>query len=229
MKILTRRVFVGIIFFVAILLLWGGIVTLMEWKRNGDFYLRSQLQRTGRIFASVLAEKNAFPQDACPMGTDPQTDQDKQWYEQIKVEETIKSCADIEPTGSVHKIYYDDVRIWTVIKNLPDNPPKNLVVLATRNVDPASLRTRLGTNDMKKHIRFRKEKDDLRILRRFAVLINAGGGSIAVPVTSSPDRFANLRYETIYRNQPFDLTTNLVNGLQVKYLSPDGEVLPTND
>ena len=227
-KTLNRRVFVGITFFIAVFLLGSVIVTLMEWKKNGDFYLRNQLQRTGRIFASVLVERDAFPQDVCPMLMDPQIDQSKQWFEKIKLEEIIRSCAGTETTDA-HKIYYNDVRIWTIIKNLPDNPPKNLIVLATRNVDPTSLRTRLGTNDMKKHIRFKKEKDNLRILRRFAVLINAGGGSIAVPVTSSPDRLANLRYEIIYRNQPFDLTTNLVNDLQVKYLSPDGEVIPTNE
>ena len=36
-------------------------------------------------------------------------------------------------------------------------------------------------------------------------------------------------YDRIYREIPFDVTTNLASGLQVKYLTTDGEVLPTND
>ena len=42
--------------------------------------------------------------------------------------------------------------LWTVVNNLPSNAPANVIVLATRNVDPSSLRTKLEHADMDKRI-----------------------------------------------------------------------------
>ena len=123
---------------------------------------------------------------------------------------------------------YYDARIWTVIKNLPENPPDNLVVLATRNVAPSSLRTRLTESDMPKHIQFDEQFEfppNMSILKKYAVFIYANHTAQRVRM-NRPDDYT---YGRIYRGTPFDLTTNPANGLQVKYLTPDGEVIPTND
>jgi len=137
---------------------------------------------------------------------------------------------------------YCDASIWTVIKNMPENPPENLIVLATRNVDPSSLRTRFSDGDIHKHIRFEERfepPENMPILRKFAVLITAGGSGTIVPVIHPASRMPKATtYDSIYKQAmvfygkeaSFDLTTNLVNGLQVKYLTPEGvEVIPTND
>ena len=127
--------------------------------------------------------------------------------------------------------YYDkfcDANIWTVVKNLPENPPHNLIVLATRNIDPSSLRTRLTEADMHRHIQFNEQFEspqNLPVLKKHAVLIRADGSSCIV----QKGRSNETTYEHIYRGIPFYLPTNPVNGLQVKYLTSDGEVIPAND
>lgn len=136
---------------------------------------------------------------------------------------------------------YCDASIWTVIKNMPENPPDNLVVLATRNIDPSSLRVR-PSGEMYKHIRFDERfepPENMPILRKYAALITANGcGAIisVVPPTSKKVKATTYNCDytqtTAYYGKEafFDLTTNLVNGVQVKYLTPDGaEVIPTND
>jgi hypothetical protein len=139
----------------------------------------------------------------------------------------VKSGRNIDK--DIPKAYFD-AEIWTIIKNIPDDPPLNLIVLATRNVEPSSLRTKITSEDMAKCIRFKEKKDDLWILNRVAVLIRADGLAISVPVvppTSKRKRTGMYKY--VYHDQPFDLTTNLVDGLQVKYLTPEGEIIPVND
>lgn len=141
--------------------------------------------------------------------------------------------------------YHDkfcDVNIWTAVKNRPENPPPNLIVLATRNVDPSSLRTRFTEEDMQKHIRFDGQFEpppNMPILKKCAVVVYADGNAHIMPVVSPASRKRNeTTYDSIYKwwmsyydkEAFFDLTTNLVNGLQVKYLTPEGvEVVPTND
>ena len=127
--------------------------------------------------------------------------------------------------------YYDkfcDANIWVAVKNRPENPPPNLIVLATRNIDPSSLRTRLTEGDMQKRIRFDKHfvpPKNLPILKKTALFIYADGSRGGVGVNSR----TYATYNRIYKGSPFDVTTNLASGLQVKYLTTDGEVIPTND
>ena len=116
----------------------------------------------------------------------------------------------------------DENNFWTVVKNLPSNAPNHVVVMATRNIDPESLRSRLTEVDMNKSIRFVHEKQK-GLLRDWAIFIRKDGSSVAVLHSA----ITPLKY--IYRNSSFDLTTNLVNGLPVKYLTPTGEVTPKNE
>lgn len=151
----------------------------------------------------------------------------------------------VQQSDSIHEHTrkYCDASIWTVVKNLPENPPENLVVLATRNIDPSSLRTRFADGDMHKHIRFDRQFEpppDIPILKKYAVLVYAQGGYTIIPVVDSTSRRSRKEttYDSIYKSRlfydvkeaAFDLTTNLVGGLQVKYLTPEGEeVIPAND
>jgi len=125
---------------------------------------------------------------------------------------------------------------------MPENPPENLIVLATRNVNPSSLRTKFSDGDIHKHIRFDERfepPENMTILRKCAVLITAKGHGKIIPVVHPASRMPKATtYDSIYKqamvfygkNPFFDLTTNLVDGLQVKYLTPEGvEVIPTND
>ena len=116
----------------------------------------------------------------------------------------------------------DKNNIWTVVKNLSSNAPNHVVVLATRNIDSSSLRSRLTEGDMSKPMRFVPEKQK-GLLRDWAILVRKDGSSVAVLHAAT----VSLKY--IYRNSPFDLTTNLVNGQPVKYLTPTGEVTPKNE
>lgn len=111
---------------------------------------------------------------------------------------------------------------WIVIQNIPDNPPGNLIVLATRNVDPSSLRTKLADGDMQKHIRFVANPGFPLFERNSAILVRADGVTVRV-------RKEAMTYAAVYRGQTFDVTTNRVDGAQTKYLLPDGkEVVPDN-
>jgi hypothetical protein len=119
--------------------------------------------------------------------------------------------------------------IWTVVKNLPTNAPGHMVVLVSRNIDPASLRTRLGKTDMGKEISFDLE-GETGLLRNYAILIrNDGNGLI---LRCGRNLFsASLRHRSygyIYSGRPFDLSTSDIGGLRVTYMTPDGEVMPEN-
>lgn len=140
--------------------------------------------------------------------------------------------------ASEHARKYYDPNIWTIIKNLPDNPPDNLIVLATRNIDASSLRTRLTVEDLDKCIRIDEHyvpPENIPILKTAAVVINATGSRCII----STNPGYHQKFRRIYLDwkpwkpseepEPFDLTTNLVNGLEVKYLTTDGEVIPAND
>ncbi|MDD2230386.1 MAG: hypothetical protein PHY48_13355 [Candidatus Cloacimonetes bacterium] len=188
----------------------------------------SYLKTAGKAIARGFRESNTFPRDGGADDKNHQAEQSNQWHVLSDVEQMLSKSGRII-NNDIPKSYFD-ADIWTVVKNIPYDPPSNLIVLASRNVDPSSLRTRLADEDMQKHIRFRGENNDLWILKKIAVLICADGMSISVPVVSPTSRRANrTTYRHIYRSQPFDLTTNLVNGLQVKYLTSDGEAIPTND
>lgn len=114
---------------------------------------------------------------------------------------------------------------WIVIKNIPADAPGNVIVLATRNIDPKSLRIRITKNDMTKTIQFAAEKSE-DSLKNWAVLIRKDGKTVVLPRTRKQSRRES--YGFIYKKS-FDLTTNLVNGMPVKYLTPTGEVMPTNE
>ena len=60
--------------------------------------------------------------------------------------------------------------------------------------------------------------------------VSLDGEAITVRVKPlSSSRSNGETYNEIYRGRPFDLTTNSINGLQVKYLTPDGEAIPANE
>lgn len=114
---------------------------------------------------------------------------------------------------------------WIIIKNMPADAPSNIIVLATRNIAPKSLRTCMNEYDMTKKIRFSEDNYD-DALKNWGVLIRKDGKVVIIPRNLVKTR--RKSYGFIY-NEPFDITTNLVNGLQVKYLTPTGEVTPTNE
>jgi hypothetical protein len=202
-----------------------GTIINIDSARTG--VARSYLRTIGKAIACNLKENNTFPMNSAG-GVNYMEGQSNQWYSFFDVEKLLSESA--RPIDEDIPKAYFDADIWTVIKNMPDDPPPNLIVLATRNVDPSSLRTKITDTDMEKCIRFNEQKDDLWILNKAAVLIRADGLAISAPVTTSTSkRKYTGKYKYIYADQPFDVTTNLVNGLQVKYLTPEGEIIPAND
>jgi len=115
---------------------------------------------------------------------------------------------------------------WIIVKNLPENAPDNFIVMVTANVNPASLRTRLTEEDMSRQIGIAKNHHE-HVLREHIYLIRKNGEAVELQKGLSPQ--AKFTYREIYGNMSFNLTTNLVNGLPVKYLTPTGEVIPTNE
>ena len=115
---------------------------------------------------------------------------------------------------------------WMIAKNIPEDAPDNFIVLATANVNPASLRTRLTEGDMFKRLEI-VQGNPMRVLRGCAFLVRKDGKVIEFLEGRTPN--AKYTYREIYDNLPFDLTTNLANGVTVKYLTPTGEVAPTNE
>ena len=182
----------------------------------------------GRAIAYGLKESNSFPRDADSDGRNHQMAQFNRWHSLFDVDKLLYD-SDRIIDEDIPKAYFNP-SIWIVIKNIPDDPPPNLIVLATRNIDPSSLRTKLTDEDMQKHIQFRGENGHLMILKKYAVVFFADGTYTSVPVVSpTSKRGHRTTYRSIYRSQTFDITTNLINGLQVKYLSSDGETIPVNE
>lgn len=115
--------------------------------------------------------------------------------------------------------FSEENNMWTVIKNISASAPDNLIVLATRNVDPTSLPQHLTSTNRSKRIRLLYQDDPL--FRNGIILIRKDG--MIWKGKHSPN------YEEVCGSVPFDLTTNLVNGMPVKYLTPTGEVTPRNE
>jgi len=115
---------------------------------------------------------------------------------------------------------------WIIAKNVPEDAPDNFIVLATANVNPASLRTRLTEGDMFKRLEV-AQGYSMRVLHGCVFLVRKDGKVIEFWKGRTPN--AKYTYREIYDNLPFDMTTNLVNGVPVKYLTPTGEVTPTNE
>jgi len=112
--------------------------------------------------------------------------------------------------------------MWAIVKNLPSNAPNNFIVLATRNVDPKSLRSRLTEDQMDGKLDFLpQEKNGL--LRKYFIIIRRDGSYFISKCDRTP---RGIPFRDLYGNRPFDLTTNLLDGLPVKHLTPDGEVVP---
>lgn len=186
----------------------------------------SHLRTVGRAITRGLRECNAFPRDCSPVDTSHPARLLSQRRVLLDVEQLLHKYGRGTVDADIPRDYLSP-DIWSVVKNLPDDPPSNLVVLVTRNVDSSSLRTRLTDRDMHKQIRFKGVKDDFWILNRFAVLVRLDGTAITVRVKPMDSRKSRgLTYKNIYRGVPFDVTTN---NIQVKYLAPDGEVGPNND
>ena len=110
-----------------------------------------------------------------------------------------------------------DNNMWMVVKNIPTNAPDNIIVLATRNVEPSSLPIQLSAQKETRRILYHNDS----LLKNIIILIRKDG-------TVWTGRHSPC-YEEVCGSVPFDLTTNLVNGLPVKYLTPTGEVTPTNE
>ncbi len=199
-----------------------GLITNVVSATTGTH--REYLRKAGTAIARGLRENNAFPRDC--RATERKTD--NRLSSLINVEQMLSKYGGVNDRDMPKR--YFDANIWTVIENIPNDPPPNLIVLATRNVDSSSLRTRLTDEDLQKHIRFKDKKDDLWILNQIAVFVYADGLAFGFKVAASSSKTPNrATYEAVYRGQPFDLTTNAVDGLQVKYLTSDGETTPTND
>ena len=150
------------------------------------------------------------------------TDEDPTTYKSIwrTVHEQYKNE---NPNKSINK--YFNAKEWIIIKNIPENPPANLIVLATRNIDPSTLRTHLTDDDMQKTIRF-FSWNYLSPLAYYAVLIRADHRTILI----QKSRPKSMTYQKIYSECLFNVVTNSTTGFTVKYLLPDGkEVIPTNE
>jgi len=117
--------------------------------------------------------------------------------------------------------------IWNVVKNLPANAPNCIIVLATRNIDPQSLRIRLNHEQFDNKIGFvgNKEKG---LLRDYAIVIRRDGSALILK-RKWGSSWSYATYKDIYNKQMFDLTTNTVNWKQIKYLTCEGEVMPACD
>lgn len=121
-----------------------------------------------------------------------------------------------------------DNNIWIVIKNLPDNAPDNLVVMATRNIDATTLRTKLLKEDMEKKLKFTQEKQK-GMLKKWAVLIYYNGRIEYIRCDKQPTvQWQNLSFSRHGNFMPFDLTVINNNQSKVKYLTPNSEVTPSN-
>ena len=220
------NLFIGIS--VGLLLLWRIAVYLVEKSKEEemtDYVVKS----AGFHFAyDVLLGYYTFPRDDGSTEEGQLASLREQWQglqSDMEDEKRGKHAPDVIKAQSK----YYDARIWAVIKNLPENPPDNLIVLATRNVAPSSLRTKLTDRDMHKRIRFDEQFEipqNMSILKKYAVFIYADGNTRSLRI-DRPN--ADATYGYIYRGIPFYLPTTPVNGLQVKYLTSDGEVIPAND
>jgi hypothetical protein len=207
-----------------VLLFWGGAFSVT--KMNVEQVAAGTMQWAGSRFYEHAAEYGvAFPRDDDSAEAEQLTFLQEQWREASLLESS---------EYRKHRNKYYDANIWAVVKNLPENPPGNLVVLATRNIDPSSLRTRLAEGDMEKRICFDRHfvpPKNLPILKKYAVFIYADGRGLIIGMDSRNDStYRHIYREILYgEGITFDFTTNLVNGLQIKYLTTDGEVIPAND
>ena len=126
-------------------------------------------------------------------------------------------------SGSFHE-WSQEKNIWIVVDDVPSNAPPNFIVMATRNVDPKSLKLRLTSDEMDGKIKYLKS-EKRGILNTYALLYRKDG-------THSVKAFSWFRsskkrdsYRNIYGHQPFDLTTNGVSVRSVRYLTPVGEII----
>ena len=222
MKYGTKKIITFVI--IALAIFWG--ITNYRAMTGDERRALDGIGRSGKGFwIHVLNENFILPSnDFSPKESWPALLQ-KQW-DVTKLDMKSRFC---------------DANVWTVIKNGPENPPKNLIVLATRNIDPSSLRTSFTDKDMHKHIRFDEQfvpPEKMPILSKYAVAIRADCRAVLIPVVPpTSGKAEKTMYKYIYTHMPsfgeedfFDLTTNLVNGRLVSYFTPDGKtVIPTND
>lgn len=213
----------GIILAGLLLFFWGYLsVTRMKIEEVAA----GTMQGAGIQFVELAAEHGiTFPRDNGSTEAEQFVLVQEHWRE--------SSLLESDEYRNRRSKYYD-ANIWAVVKNLPENPPGNLIVLATRNIDPSSLRTRLGDRDMQKHIRFDKNfvpPENLPILKKCAAVIYADGRGLIIGTGPRSDgTYRHVYRKPLYGERTaFDLTANPANGLQVKYLTADGEVIPAND
>ena len=107
--------------------------------------------------------------------------------------------------------------IWMVVKNLPTDAPPNFIVLATRNVDPSFLRSRLSEHDMDKPILFTKNAEQ-GLLKEYAIFIRRDGSAFV----SKCSRMVSCRL--VYDNRTFDVSKKMQGDLSIKYLLPQSEI-----
>jgi len=229
MKRNTKKIMAIIAFCLLIVLGMGYVVV---WGCINEQAVLERIVVAGRGFLIDASQKKlCFPYDDWEPEEDVHFTMQKQW-------DYVKRSGERK---------YSDVSVWSVAKNLPDNPPDNLIVLATWNIEPASLRTRFTEEDKHKHIRFNEQfvpPQNTAILKKYAVAIHADGTAIIIPIvppTSTKAEATTYKYiyrRSMYRRSTppleeeefFDLATDLVNGRKVSYLTPEGKtVVPTND
>lgn len=119
-----------------------------------------------------------------------------------------------------------DDNMWTVVKNLPAEAPDNVIVLATRNIDPLTLRACLTGGEMDNRVSLLPEESE-RSLKLAGIVFRKDGSSYTIGRRPESALFATCRH--IYVNQPFDLTSNRVSVFPVTYLTPKGEVTPVSE
>ena len=105
--------------------------------------------------------------------------------------------------------------MWTVAKNISNETPDCVPILATRNIDASSFASKVSENDLRRTLRFKSWW--CKPYRNIMGYVLYKNGSY---------RFfskKNTTYFSIYKKQYFDVTEG-ITGLSLKYLTPESEV-----
>jgi hypothetical protein len=164
------------------------------------------------------------------------------WRAGEEIAEMARSLSRGAPDGHIATDFAEELRVlrekqperrkkwysldfWVVVENISQTPPRNLIIVSTRNIDAASLRTKYSIADRAKRLRF-EWNDNFKILRKRAFLFRADGQILRISKIYPETTVC----EFVYGAEPFDCATNNASGLPVGYRMPDGTVvIPTNE
>ena len=144
-------------------------------KMNIEHVAGEALKEAGRLFVEHVAEGViAFPRN------DGSTEAEQSAFLQ---EQWRKVLLSVSSEYRDQRSKYYNANIWAAVKNLPEKPPRNLIVLATRNIDSSILGTGLTERDMQKRIHFDEQfvpPKNIPVLKKYAAVIFADGRGLIV-------------------------------------------------